>query len=72
MSRDKEGNRVRSIGGDFGVVRLLDEQHIDLPACDASGHGISSAPVVNRDHPRHGSKEMSWVPASTNTVISRA
>jgi len=71
VSRDKEGNRARSIGSDVGVVRILDEQHIVLPACDASGHGISSAPVVNRDHPWHSSKEMSWVPASTYTVISR-
>jgi sigma-B regulation protein RsbU (phosphoserine phosphatase) len=37
-----------TIGGDFGLVSPLDEQHLDLLVCDVSGHGISSALVANR------------------------
>ena len=37
-----------TIGGDFGLVGPLDEQHLDLLVCDVSGHGISSALVANR------------------------
>jgi phosphoserine phosphatase RsbU/P len=39
---------VRTIGGDFGLVSPLDEQHLNLLVCDVSGHGISSALVANR------------------------
>jgi len=39
---------ARAIGGDFGLVSPLDEQHLDLLVCDVSGHGISSALVANR------------------------
>jgi serine phosphatase RsbU (regulator of sigma subunit) len=39
---------ARTIGGDFGLVSPLDEQHLDLLVCDVSGHGISSALVANR------------------------
>jgi phosphoserine phosphatase RsbU/P len=39
---------VRSIGGDFGLVNAIDEQHLNLLVCDVSGHGIGSALVANR------------------------
>jgi phosphoserine phosphatase RsbU/P len=39
---------VRTIGGDFGLVRPLEEEHLNLLVCDVSGHGISSALVANR------------------------
>ena len=39
---------VRTIGGDFGLVSPLDEQHLNLVVCDVSGHGIGSALVANR------------------------
>jgi phosphoserine phosphatase RsbU/P len=39
---------VRTIGGDFGLVTPLDEDHLDLLVCDVSGHGISSALIANR------------------------
>ena len=39
---------VRSIGGDFGLVSPLEEEHLNLLVCDVSGHGISSALVANR------------------------
>jgi phosphoserine phosphatase RsbU/P len=36
------------IGGDFGLVTPLEEEHLNLLVCDVSGHGISSALVANR------------------------
>ncbi|MGH9712016.1 MAG: PP2C family protein-serine/threonine phosphatase [Candidatus Acidiferrales bacterium] len=39
---------VRTIGGDFGLVSPVDEQHLNLLVCDVSGHGIGSALVANR------------------------
>ena len=39
---------VRAIGGDFGLVGPLEEEHLNLLVCDVSGHGISSALVANR------------------------
>ena len=39
---------VRAIGGDFGLVSPLEEEHLNLLVCDVSGHGISSALVANR------------------------
>lgn len=36
------------IGGDFGVVRPMNEEYLDLVLGDVSGHGISSALVANR------------------------
>jgi PAS domain S-box-containing protein len=39
---------VRTIGGDFGMVSPLEEEHLNLLVCDVSGHGISSALVANR------------------------
>jgi phosphoserine phosphatase RsbU/P len=39
---------VRTIGGDFGLVSPLDEDHLNLLVCDVSGHGIGSALVANR------------------------
>src|SRR5215469_982661 len=39
---------VRSIGGDFGLVSPLNEDHLNLLVCDVSGHGIGSALVANR------------------------
>src|SRR6202011_4752649 len=39
---------AHTIGGDFGFVRPLKEEHLNLLVCDVSGHGISSALVANR------------------------
>jgi phosphoserine phosphatase RsbU/P len=39
---------ARAIGGDFGLVSPLDDQHLNLLVCDVSGHGITSALVANR------------------------
>lgn len=39
---------VRTIGGDFGLVSPLDDEHLNLMVCDVSGHGIGSALVANR------------------------
>lgn len=39
---------VRTIGGDFGLVRPAGEGHLNMLVCDVSGHGISSALVANR------------------------
>jgi PAS domain S-box-containing protein len=37
-----------TIGGDFGVVRPMNEEYLDLLIGDVSGHGISSALIANR------------------------
>jgi PAS domain S-box-containing protein len=37
-----------TIGGDFGVVRPMNEDYLDLLIGDVSGHGISSALIANR------------------------
>ena len=39
---------ARTVGGDFGVVCPLDEQHLNLLLCDVSGHGISAALAASR------------------------
>jgi phosphoserine phosphatase RsbU/P len=39
---------AHTIGGDFGLVRPSEENHLNLLVCDVSGHGISSALVANR------------------------
>ena len=39
---------VRSIGGDFGLVSPVDDDHLNVMVCDVSGHGIGSALVANR------------------------
>ena len=39
---------VGTIGGDFGLVSSLDDDHLSLLVCDVSGHGIGSALVANR------------------------
>lgn len=39
---------VRTIGGDFGLVKTVGERHLNLLVCDVSGHGISSALLANR------------------------
>ena len=39
---------ARRIGGDFGLVAPLNEEHLNLLVCDVSGHGISSALIANR------------------------
>jgi phosphoserine phosphatase RsbU/P len=36
------------IGGDFGLVTPLEEEHLNLLVGDVSGHGVSSALVANR------------------------
>jgi PAS domain S-box-containing protein len=38
----------RTIGGDFGVVRPMNDEYLDLLIGDVSGHGISSALIANR------------------------
>jgi phosphoserine phosphatase RsbU/P len=45
---DAHFHAVRTIGGDFGVVAPVNDEHLDLLVCDVSGHGISSALVANR------------------------
>jgi PAS domain S-box-containing protein len=37
-----------AIGGDFGVVRPMNQEYLDLLIGDVSGHGISSALIANR------------------------
>ena len=37
-----------TIGGDFGVVRPMNGEYLDLLIGDVSGHGISSALIANR------------------------
>jgi sigma-B regulation protein RsbU (phosphoserine phosphatase) len=39
---------ARAIGGDFGLVTPLDEDHLNILVCDVSGHGISSALIASR------------------------
>jgi len=39
---------ARTIGGDFGVVCPLDDQHLNLLLGDVSGHGISAALAASR------------------------
>ena len=39
---------VRTIGGDFGIVSPLENEHLTLLLCDVSGHGIGSALIANR------------------------
>jgi PAS domain S-box-containing protein len=48
MHIDTYFHPVRTIGGDFGLVNPVDEDHLDLLVCDVSGHGIGSALVANR------------------------
>lgn len=48
MRVDAYFHPVRTIGGDFGLVSPLDDQHLNLLVCDVSGHGIGSALVANR------------------------
>ena len=38
----------QAVGGDFGVAKPMNEEHLDLLLGDVSGHGISSALVANR------------------------
>jgi phosphoserine phosphatase RsbU/P len=39
---------AHTIGGDFGLVTPLEEEHLNVLVCDVSGHGVSSALVANR------------------------
>jgi PAS domain S-box-containing protein len=39
---------AHTIGGDFGLVKPLKEEHLNLLVCDVSGHGISSALIASR------------------------
>jgi sigma-B regulation protein RsbU (phosphoserine phosphatase) len=39
---------AHAIGGDFGLVTPLEEEHLNLLVCDVSGHGVSAALVANR------------------------
>jgi phosphoserine phosphatase RsbU/P len=45
---DAHYHAVRTIGGDFGVVSPMDDDHLNLLVCDVSGHGIGSALIANR------------------------
>jgi sigma-B regulation protein RsbU (phosphoserine phosphatase) len=53
---------VRTIGGDFGLVSPIDEDHLNVMVCDVSGHGISSALVANRIYSETISQLSSSVP----------
>ena len=53
---------VRTIGGDFGLVSPLDEQHLNLMVCDVSGHGIGSALVANRIYTEMTTQLQSSIP----------
>jgi phosphoserine phosphatase RsbU/P len=48
MQVDAYFHPARTIGGDFGLVSPLGEEHLNLLVCDVSGHGIGSALVANR------------------------
>lgn len=48
MNVDAYYHAVRTIGGDFGVVSPVNDDHLNVLVCDVSGHGISSALVANR------------------------
>jgi phosphoserine phosphatase RsbU/P len=48
LNVDAYYHAVRTIGGDFGVVSPMDEEHLNLLVCDVSGHGIGSALIANR------------------------
>ncbi|HXJ16410.1 MAG TPA: SpoIIE family protein phosphatase [Candidatus Polarisedimenticolia bacterium] len=48
MRVDTYYHPVRTIGGDFGLVKSLDGEYLHLIVCDVSGHGIGSALVANR------------------------
>ncbi len=48
VSVDSFFHPVHSIGGDFALVNLQDNEHVSLLVCDVSGHGIGSALVANR------------------------
>src|SRR5262249_9542859 len=39
---------ARTVGGDFGLVSPLDDQHLNLLVGDVSGHGISAALAASR------------------------
>jgi phosphoserine phosphatase RsbU/P len=39
---------AHKIGGDFGLVAPIEEEHLNVLVGDVSGHGISSALVANR------------------------
>ncbi len=53
---------ARTIGGDFGLVSPVDEEHLNLLVCDVSGHGISSALVANRIYSEANNHLTSGVP----------
>jgi PAS domain S-box-containing protein len=48
VSVDSFFNPAHSIGGDFALVNLQDNEHVGLLIGDVSGHGIGSALVANR------------------------
>jgi serine phosphatase RsbU (regulator of sigma subunit) len=53
---------VRTIGGDFGLVSPLDDEHLNLLVCDVSGHGVGSALVANRIYSETMTQLRSGVP----------
>jgi phosphoserine phosphatase RsbU/P len=48
MRVDAHFHPARTIGGDFGLVSPVGEEHLNLLVGDVSGHGIGSALVANR------------------------
>jgi PAS domain S-box-containing protein len=48
VSVDSFFNPAHSIGGDFALVNLQDNEHVGLLIGDVSGHGVGSALVANR------------------------
>jgi PAS domain S-box-containing protein len=48
ISVDAFYHPVHSIGGDFALANLVDDEHLSLLVCDVSGHGVGSALVANR------------------------
>lgn len=53
---------ARTIGGDFGIVSPLEDEHLTLVVSDVSGHGIGSALIANRIYSEMTSQLQSNVP----------
>ncbi len=53
---------ARTIGGDFGIVSTLEDDHLTLLVGDVSGHGIGSALVANRIYTEMATQLQSSIP----------